>query len=294
MIGVGSESPPRDLVWLRWLYTVFVPLGTYSVVRTWRMPDEWHTGPSFDMLYPLVLLPLVWGACVTAWRGLWRTFVLLAMVERAISAYGALFYFLNMALPSSPFHSLRHPEYLAWNLLCVTLSTAILVHLVRKHALHVEAITSRMAIPIALRLLQGGLFLLAMATTIDLAPTLGRHLTQAGNHDHDCAWLIAECGFVVLLVYASIAGLRNRWRTFVSLALIGQSITAFCNFVELTSGSFREEAYGTAYAPTYLSRNLPVFAFALFSVVYLALRFPPRLSAPAKPSAASAPAPAAD
>jgi len=281
---------PADLLWLRRLYTVFAVLGVYSAARAWRTPDA--GGPHFDMLYHLVLLPLMGGACVAAWRGHLRTFVLLAVVDRAISGFGALLYFLMMALPSSMFHSTNHPDYLAWNFLSVALSTTLLIYLSRKYPPDVQAISGRA--PIALRMLQGGLFLVAAAIAIDIAPELRRHVTEESPHGHSCSWLLAQALVVVLLGCAFVACVRKKGATFVSLGLIGSTLTAFFNFTHLIMDSFQDEAYGTAYDPLYLSRNLPVFAFALFSVVYLALRFPPRITAPSKLSAAGTPSPAAD
>ncbi|MDI3282638.1 hypothetical protein [Polyangium sp. 15x6] len=290
----NRTSPPRDLLWLRRLFTVFVPLGVYSVVRTWRMPDAWDPVPPFHMLYHLVLLPLIGGACVAGWRGHFRTFVLLVIVNRAISAFGALCFFLERALPSSYFYSSNHLEYHAWNLLSVTLSTSILVYLSRRYPPDVPECSGRAPVPLALRLLQGGVLLVAAAIAIDIAPDFWIHLTEDDPCPHSCSELLVQALVVVLLGCAFVASLWKRWPFFVWLSLVGSTLVAFDNFTRLTIASFYGDAYGTAYAPTYLSRNLPVFAFALFSVVYLALRFPPRLSAPAKPSAASAPAPAAD
>ncbi|TKD06455.1 hypothetical protein [Polyangium fumosum] len=283
-------SPPRDLLWLRRLFTIFVVLGVYSAARAWRTPDA--GGPPFDMLYHLVLLPLMGGACVAAWRGHFRTFVLLAIVDRAISGFGALLYFLRMALPSSMFYSTKHPDYLAWNFLCVALSTTLLIYLSRKYPPDVQALSGRA--PIALRVLQGGLLLVAAAIAIDIAPELRRHVTEESPHGHSCSWFLAQALVAVLLGCAFLAGVRKKWSTFVSLGLIGSTLTAFFNFTHLIMDSYQDEAYGTAYDPLYLSRNLPVFAFALFSVVYLARRFPPRITAPSKPSAAGRPSPAAD
>ncbi|HVK69906.1 MAG TPA: hypothetical protein VM694_35850, partial [Polyangium sp.] len=142
--------------------------------------------------------------------------------------------------------------------------------------------------------LQGGLFLVAAAIAIDIAPELRRHVTEESPHGHSCSWLLAQALVVVLLGCAFVACVRKKGATFVSLGLIGSTLTAFFNFTHLIMDSFQDEAYGTAYDPLYLSRNLPVFAFALFSVVYLALRFPPRITAPSKLSAAGTPSPAAD
>ncbi len=270
-----EPAPTRDLVWLRRLFTVFALLGTYAVVRNWRNPAAWPAGPRFDLLSSLVLLPLVGGACVAAWRGRWRAFVLLAVVDRAISAFGALLYFLQMALPSETIHPLKHPEYLAWNFLSVTVSTAILFHLARKYPPDVQEISGRTPVPLAFRFLQGSLGLLALAITIDIAPELRRHWTEEGLHLHSCAWFLVQSLVAGLLGCAFVAALRNHGRAFVSLGFIGLTLVAFYNFTHLTSDSFRDELYGSAHDPIDLARNLPVFAFALFTVVYLALRFPP-------------------
>ncbi|MDC3954880.1 hypothetical protein [Polyangium jinanense] len=290
MIGHINARPAKDLLWLRRLFVVFAVLTTGSAARSyWVNRGNFD---HFDLLYSATLLPLAWGACVVAWRGLWSAFVLLAVVYKSISAFGAFVYFLDMALPSSMFHSSNHPEYLAWNFASLALSEAILIYLCRKYPPDVHGFAPRESVGPALRVLQGGFLLVAIAMTLDIAPTVGRHMTQEGTHDHNCAWVFADLSMVVLLGYAGIAGLRNNWRAFVSMGLIGQTLTAFTNFTHLKSDY--EDAYGTAYAPIDLSRNLPVFAFALFSVVYLALRFPPRLTAPATPSASAAPSPAAD
>ncbi|MRG95366.1 hypothetical protein [Polyangium spumosum] len=270
-------SPPTDLLWLRRLFTAFALLGLYLAVRAFRSPDQWPAGPHFDMLYTLVLLPLVGGACVAAYRGHFRTFILLALADRAISAFGALLYFLRMALPSSMFHSSKHPDYLAWNLLGASLSAALLVYLSRKYPPDVQALSTRARVPGALRLLQGGFLLGAAAITIDIAPDLGRHVTEESPHGHSCHWFFAQALVMALLASAFVAGMRRKWATFVSLGFVGSTLTAFYNITHLIMDSFQDEMLGTAYDPVYLSRNLPVFAFALFSVVYLARRFPPRL-----------------
>ncbi|MDI1447623.1 hypothetical protein [Polyangium sp. 6x1] len=289
MNGHVNTRPAKDLLWLRRLFVVFAVLTTGSAVRSY-----WVTRGNVDhvdLLYNATLLPLVWGACVVAWRGRWSAFVLLAVVHKSISAFGAFVYFLEMALPSSMFHSRNHPEYLAWNFASFALSAAILTYLYRKYPPDVQGFAPRGSLVPALRMLQGGFLLVAIAITLDIAPTVGRHLTQEGTHDHTCAWVYAELMTAAFLAYAGIAGLRNDWRAFVSMGLIGPTLAAFTNFTHLKSGY--EDAYGTAYAPISLSRNLPIFAFALFSVVYLALRFPPRLTAPSTPPAAAAPSPAA-
>lgn len=277
MTSRNLSSPPRDLLWLRRLFTVFALLGMYSVARTWRIPDGWHPVPRFEMLYHLVLLPLIGGACVTAWRGHFRAFVLLAIVGRVISASGALLFFLEMALPSSYFYSSKHPEYLAWNILSATLSMSILLYLSRKYPPDVREISRRTPVPVALRVLQAGILLVAFAIAVDIAPELRGHLTDENPHSHSCSELLVQTLVMTLLGCAFVASARKKWSTFVLLGLVGQTLTAFDNFTQLTMDSFYGDTYGTAYDPVSLSRNLPVFAFALFSVVYLARRFPPRL-----------------
>lgn len=270
-----TSKTPSDLLWLRRLATLCAPITIYSFARAYRM-----TGGNFghfDLVYPLALLPLLAGVVVSGWLGRFRAFVLLAILDRAIAGFGALLYFLRFTVPGSPHYSLRHPGFITWNLFGAAISAFIIVHLFRKYPPSTAELSATRSVPAALRVIQGGFLLLVVATWIDKGADVGHHLVEEGSHWHSCNWLMMDLGMAAMMAGAFVAGLLGKWRVFVALGLVSAAQMAFCNLFDLRDAGLYERAWGTLAAPVSLSRNLVVLAFSVFTMVYLARRFPPEM-----------------
>lgn len=268
-----GTSLPSDLLWLRRLATLSLPIAAYSFTRTYVAV---HGGfAHFDLLYQLACLTLLGGVCLAAWLERWASFALLAIVTQSISGYGALVYLLDRLLPHSMDHSLRHPEVIAWNLLSVVISTGIVGHLLRKYPMNFRPLERRMPVPFVLRAPQVGFLFVVIAAAVDLAPTFVRHIQQDGIHSHRCSRIWTDSAVVLAMLLGAVSGLLRRWRLFVSLGLVGQSIMAFRTLAGLVRGSLYADTSGKSVDFREFSQDLPVFAFAVFSIVYLAWRFPP-------------------
>jgi hypothetical protein len=272
MSSSASHAPPRDLVWLRRIFTVFALLAVGSFARSYAR----HRGnfEHFDLAHSSALVLLGGGTCLAGWLGRWRAFVLLAIFDRAISGFGALVFGLNMALPGS--YSVRgYPSYAVGNFASVVLSASILIYLLRKYPLNIEELSGKRVLPVALRCMQVGVGLVALAVAVDEWSSFARHWIEEGLHLHSCGWALSMWLLAMATAFAFVAGLFGRWRAFLSLGLVCLAITAFVNMTSLSREGLYAEWYGTPFAPVSLARNVVVFALAVFFVVYIAGRFPP-------------------
>lgn len=260
------------LLRLRLLFTLLLPFSIYTFAHTYHRLGG--NLAHFHVLYALITVLLLGCVCLSAWLGRWTSFLLLAIMDRSISAYGSLLYLLDMTLPSTAYHSLQKPGPITWNLLSFALSFAIVVHLSRRYPPDIRSLSRPLPFPRVLRFLQMGLLVLTVVVALDLAPTFLRHLQQTGVHSHSCSHVLADSGLLLAMLWMGIAGLRNQWRMFVSFGVITQSVMVFRVLAGLVSDSLSSDPSGAMYTPPELFRDLSVLAFTVFSCVYLARSFP--------------------
>jgi hypothetical protein len=135
MTNDNQASWPEDLTLLRWAFTV----AALVCVGQWLIMLLTHRGPwelNLTVYYGSTVTLLTGGACVQAWRGRVRGFVLLALGAQIINGFAGLFRLLSdvSVLSDAPEGLAGHlaPKVI-WGLIVVGFAAAVVVYLTPRY-----------------------------------------------------------------------------------------------------------------------------------------------------------------
>jgi hypothetical protein len=275
MMRQDSTPPPRDLVWLRWLFTALSLMSPFLIARALHIPHLEIATPGFDLIYLLVVTLFTCGACALGWMNRWWGFVWFGIVSRTISAMGAVLYLAEMLLDAPSYPLKSHLGVIAWNVGAIGISFFTLVYLVRRFRPDVPSPSRSDAAPTALLVLR---WIFTGATLIGAAP-LAYFAREHWLYEHMyftlCGALMTNTVVLGLMCVACICAWRGHWRSFVTLGFVSQALNTFGSLQTLTHYSLPREWRSPEDPSPFLAVNLLIFASAVFLLVYLPRRFSP-------------------